>query len=427
MVVPESLLRVGLLVGMFGCEASLSGRPLDAAFAPDGTLASDGARPVPTDSMSPADSSAAIRADAMPPPTQVGDCAALDAPGVFRNITPPEVWAGIQGGVSEPGAFTLALDPVHQGVLYLGTRKQKLWKSTDCGANWVSVATGRNGDVVNSGMNWTLEVDPIAPDVVYTTAGYGSASGLLKSSNGGVDWDFVWPPPGQPELANVVTNNFVNVVEIDPYDHQHLLLSFHAPCQSPHTSACLAESYDGGSRWQILDLRPDFNGSEGQIIHFLSSSHELLWASSSNGYWHSQDHGQTWTAGRTLEGNGFGVAHFQGTQVLRTSSGALYAPGHDGWYWNASGTPNGWSSIPDSGPYPGGIATDGTTIWTTTCWAEGACSRARYQSTSYGGARFADMPNSPELSVAGPLSYDPGHHALYSVNMADGVWRVVVP
>lgn len=55
----------------------------------------------------------------------MNDCEGLAAPGVFEEITPPEVKAGIgtkqADGQTRGGPFAMAVDPVNLGTVYSGT------------------------------------------------------------------------------------------------------------------------------------------------------------------------------------------------------------------------------------------------------------------------------------------------------------------
>src|SRR5258705_11801446 len=79
------------------------------------------------------------------PPAKVGSCAGLGAKGVFEEITPPDVQANTNISANSGGSFAIAVDPAGPGTVYIGTRHSKLWKTTDCGATWKAVATGKNG------------------------------------------------------------------------------------------------------------------------------------------------------------------------------------------------------------------------------------------------------------------------------------------
>ena len=83
----------------------------------------------------------------------------------------------------------------------------------------------------------------------------------------------------------MVEYNFVAQVVMDPSDHTHLLITFHATCGAPHTEACFGESTDSGSTWHLIDGQADWAGGEGQAVYFLNDSKTWLWGSQSNGLW----------------------------------------------------------------------------------------------------------------------------------------------
>ena len=352
----------------------------------------------------------------------VSDCGDLAPPGVFEEITPPEVKAGIgtkrDDGQTRGGTFAMAVDPVNHGTLYAGTLFQKLWKSTDCGATWQAIATGTSGDDVNRGMNWTLAVDPTDPDVVYTNSGYGS-NGLFKSVDGGVNWLDIWSGASQPELGKSFQYNFANVVAIDPDDHLHVLLTFHEECLAPHPKTCIAETTDGGDSWRLIDGEPTWNGNEGQVIFFLDDSESWLWGSQTNGFWRSGDSGGSWEAIP-----GMTTSHLQGSQLLRTQDGSFWVAGSDGIWRSPDGEASTWTLIPDTGPIVGGLLSDGTTVYASTCYFGGFCNPRYLHSAETDGSTWAELEH-PVMTQGGNLAYDKAHKLLYSSNLDAGLWRVV--
>lgn len=358
----------------------------------------------------------------------VGTCAGLAAVGTFERITPPLGPSpfGPDGGPDqETGTFAIAADPVNQGTLYAGTFGQGVWKSTDCGASWANVATGRNSDVVGSGMNWTFAVDPQQPATLYTNAGYGAkGSGLLRSSNAGVDWDVVWPPPSQPDLAKAFTYNFANVVAIDPGDHLHVLLTFHEQCLAPHPATCIAETKDGGGSWRLIDGDAQWSGNEGQVIFFLDSGTTWLWGSQSNGFWRTPDGGGSWEAI-----TGMTTSHLQGSQLARGPSGAFVVAGSDAIWRSPDGKAPTWAAVAGTGPILGGVVADGATMYASTCYFPGFCAAPngpRYLESIDEGKSWVAMPNPPDVDMGGTFAFDPGHGVLYSSNGHAGLWRVRV-
>ncbi len=357
-----------------------------------------------------------------PPEPKVNDCDSLGAVGEFEEITPPEVKAGIgqkDGGNTKGGTFAMAVDPVNQGTVYAGTLFQGVWKTTNCGASWTKIATGTKAAEVNSGMGWTFAIDPQEPNVIYTNSGYGS-NGLFKSIDGGVNWIDVWSTASQPELGKSFQYNFANVVAIDPTDHQHLLLTFHEPCLAPHNATCIAESFDAGTTWKLLDGEPTWNGAEGQVIWFLDSSSHWLWGSQINGFWRSGDSGKTWQRIPGME-----TSHKQGSQILQAKDGTFYASAADAIWSSPDGAADTWKAIPNTGPILGGLVSDGTTMYASTGYFDGFGPTKYLRSPESDGKTWEVMP-SPTIQHGGTLGYDPGHKLLYSSNLDSGMWRVVV-
>ena len=360
--------------------------------------------------------------DPDPPAPQVSDCNGLGARGVFEEITPPAVKAGI--GQSAPsgkkgGTFAMAVDPVNQGTVYAGTLFQGVWKTTDCGSSWKLIASGTDGKEVNSGMNWTFAIDPQDPNVVYTNSGYGT-NGLFKSTDGGVNWTDVWSKTSQPELGKSFEYNFANVVAIDPHDHEHLLLTFHEPCKAPHTPTCIAESKDAGASWTLFDGEPSWNGAEGQVIWFLDDSSTWLWGSQTNGFWRSGDAGKSWKRIAGME-----TSHKQGSQILRAKDGTFYAAASDAIWSSPDGQAETWKAIPNTGPIVGGLVSDGTRMYGSTAYFEGFGPTKYLTSPESDGKTWEVIP-SPTIEHGGNLGYDAGHKLLYSSNLDSGMWRVVV-
>lgn len=348
------------------------------------------------------------------PPAVVHDCSGLGAKGEFQNITPPDI--------KSDGPFAIAVDPVNHGTMYCGTVHQGVYKTTDCGASWTRIATGKLGAQVSSGMNWTLVVDPIEPNVVYTNSGYGSnGNGLYKSINGGVDFETIWPPEKQPEIAKAFMYNFANVIALDPLDHHHILLTFHEECLAPHPKTCIAESEDGGASWRLLDGESSWAGNEGQVIFFMETSSAWLWGSQSSGFWRSTDSGKSWKSIK-----GMTTTHLQGSQLARAQNGAFYMAGSDGVWRSPTGDASDWKLIDGTGPIGGGMIATGKNLYSVNCYFEKFCAAADYfTAPESDGTKWSKLP-SPKLGMGGTMAYDVGHKLLYSSNGSSGLWRVVL-
>jgi hypothetical protein len=346
-------------------------------------------------------------------------CDSLAPEGVWEEITPPlEVLPG-----NEPcpygGAFVV--NPKNTAEIFAGSCNQGIWRSRDCGASWVHINTGTNGALLDGGRQWTFAIDPNDPRVLYTNSGYGTESnGAFKSTDGGVNWEPLWPP-ADPELAAIVEYNFVGGVALDPEDPEHLLVTYHAKCAPPRTEACFAESTDGGATWKMIDGQDDWAGGEGQAVYFLENRNTWLWGSQSNGLWRTDDGGDSWTAVTDKDAQGHGAG-----QMYRAKNGVFYLPVLGGILRSPDGVT--WDIVPDSGSIMSGLVGNGTTMFASRGFPWDPSTDLYlpfWTSPESDGQHWAQL-ESPMLSNGGELFYDSDHELLYSSNGGEGLWRVVV-
>lgn len=96
--------------------------------------------------------------------------------GVFRS----------EGGISWTRLMTtyqvnaLAIDPINTNIIYVATETEGIFKSTDSGANWISINTGLTGPAVRA-----LAIDPTQPNTLYAGTWEG---GVFKSVDSGLHW-----------------------------------------------------------------------------------------------------------------------------------------------------------------------------------------------------------------------------------------------
>jgi len=348
--------------------------------------------------------------------THVASPCDLPAKGTWQETTPTEVRAKFPQ--QQYGVIALAMNPQNPSVVYFGTHQIGIWKSTNCGSTWAHINTGENGSVLDGGFQWSVAIDPVNPDVLYANSGYSSSSGAWKSTNGGVDWKALWPPV-DPELAKVVQYNFVHKIRIDPGDHQHLLISFHASCNAPYKSACIAESNDAGATWKMVNGDASWTGSEDQTIWFLDNSQTWLYASQSNGMWRTSDGGATWKVIDAAWGG------HNGGQLYRAKNKVFYHSGPAGLLRSSDGI--SWSRMASTGNGMIGITGDGSALYASHGpYAEAPPYLPYYTAPETDGQAWTHL-TSPLLATGGyELAYDPDHHLLYSTNATAGFWRVVV-
>jgi hypothetical protein len=358
---------------------------------------SDGARPM-------AGPDAGRVASSPPPEIKVADC---------NNLGPIGVWERIQPSGLTTGPTAFVLDPVNRGTIYLGTGDgcqggncDGVFKSVDCGSTWTPVSTGTLSEVIRSGCQWTFEIDPSNPQVLYANSGYGGL-GLYKSIDGGVNWLDVTPRgEGAPR--------FVSRTQMDPEDPQHILVDWHAPCDGPNGPAgCFAETKDGGATWKMHYHSPDW--VEQANVYLLSSQ---TWIVASDGLHRTTDGGATWTK---IPQQVVAGGHSAG-RIYRAKNSAYYIGTEYGIIrstWAENG--GSWQLIPNSGQWVFGMTGDGTDMF-----AGG--NAGFFRSSESDGLSWKLMPDSAKHQdgCSGSTDPDPKHNLLYASCGIDGFWRVRV-
>jgi hypothetical protein len=348
------------------------------------------------------------------PARTVGDCTKLGAVGTWERLSLPGV--SLDPNFQTPagtnyGIGNFVLDPLHSGTVYVGTSAQGIFKTTDCGATWVHINTGRNGDQLDAGRQWTMQIDPIDSQVIYTVAGYGHENGAWKSTNGGKDWDQLFPA----SVADAfVYGGFTARIAMDPTDHLHLLVTPHFTCQGAHSSNCMLETNDAGKTWKVLENGPAT--AEGGGIPMLDAK-TWLWLTQA-GIWRTTDAGTTWQQVNTGKvSDGF----YQG------KDGSLYA-GADPNILRSTDNGLTWTSLGNSTASVS-IVGDGTRMFSSNSVCTGRSDTA-FQ--PYSGAIESDPSKwtqiaSPPMFVGGrQIAFDPDHHVLYSDSCLEGFWRAVI-
>jgi hypothetical protein len=344
--------------------------------------------------------------DQVAPPVQVAACDALGKVGEWQNVLPAIQTLAPNAKL----ASSVAVDPVHAGTLYVGTATgehawagpgQGIFKSTDCGATWKKVNTGLLADSVDEGVPWAILVDPVEPEVLYHSSGYGD-NGLLKSTNGGVDWKRVFPP--DDDTAKII--GWAQIAAIDPTNHLHLLLSMHDVCKGSFNSGCMGESKDGGETWRLFQVPTSgFSHSAGPV--FIDST-TWLYAAGADGTFYTKDSGDTWDK---VANSGFPTSiRVGGTYLMGSLEGILESA--DGHAWNA---------IPSTTPAIS-LLDDGNTLWAA---REYASDNQAFSSASRTDLHTWTSVKTPPIQAGGNLAYDTPHHLLYSADWSSGLWRVV--
>jgi hypothetical protein len=371
------------------------------------------------------------------PPVDAGQCPDLPAllDGGWMNVSPP----GSNYASTYSGMNAVAIRPDNPAIVYAGADSNGMFRSTDCGATWALVNTGQNAKALSSGRPWSLVIDPVTPDVMYTVQGYGD-SGLWKSTNAGVDWINVLTPA---ITSAFYTGGQITGIGMDPSDHTHLVIESHggtgctydAGVDGGGVGTCLAESTDSGMTWTLLEIPQPW--AENSSVAILSRK-TWLWGGFFGGLWQTADEGVTWTevpvndaGSSTGLPNAYAETNYYEPYVWQDPEGRYYLPTKS-WFLpggvirSAPNDTTRWTAIPGSPQaqflYP-----------TSTQLVMSSEGDPHYYIASQSDPTTWDAMPGPDagLNTQGGLgvyeAYDGSHHILYSSCFNSGLWAKYVP
>jgi hypothetical protein len=353
------------------------------------------------------------------PPADAGPprpCTGLPAPGTWENISPVVAVVGDTSGNNY--AEAVVVDPFDSATVWFATGYRGIFKSTDCGATFTHVNTGRGSKAFDNGSHVSMAVDPVEPGVMYAVSIYGEW-GLSKSTNGGVDWDQLLP--ADSPTAKAIGTNAVDGVSMDPNDHRHLVLGMHANCIAPYAPTCELESTDAGGTWTIVKT-PNPGWEEGAGPWVIDA---MTWLYGGLHLWLTTDRGSDWT---NLDPDpaafwGFSGGEVETHSIPRGADGTYYLTCNQGIVKSTDG--RAWSLIPNSGGRSVGFAIGGGRMYSSDEW-----STSYHTASESDPTKWTSIP-APAAMPAGQgapfIDYDAAHHVLYSSNFAGGLWRLVTP
>lgn len=205
----------------------------------------------------------------------IGTSTNLDDNGLFRSTDQGETWQLMArpGGCYPWSAITFA--PSSSSVLYLACSNQvrpsgtpnrdiafnpTIHRSIDGGATWQLMGTIPSDPQfpTNFTSGSTIAVHPTDPNILFAGINLGGTSGaLVKSTNGGVNWQRIAPTcagggsSGDATPTNCV-NPFsgpINAFALDPYDPSIMYVNTNQ----------IFRSADGGGSWSPLGVDPNFS------------------------------------------------------------------------------------------------------------------------------------------------------------------------
>lgn len=238
--------------------------------------------------------------------------------GIFRSDNLGETWAQ-KVFIRQERKRIVLLDGVNirflrydrENTLYLITRENGIWRSTNHGDTWSATGFTRGGPA-------DFTIDPESTAIQYLAAG----NTVQKSSDTGNTWQVIYSSPRAGEaitgivvdprnpahllaltsVGSVLTSNDSGVtwrvISFQPFGFAQVLMHPQtAQILYAITSVGPMKSLDGGTSWRSLadGLAQYPGGAQFNALSFLPGSPEVLYAATNAGFLTSPDGGATWT------------------------------------------------------------------------------------------------------------------------------------
>jgi len=171
---------------------------------------------------------------------------------------------------------SISFHPNNAGVMFGGSSSGGLWRSRDNGNSW----NPTTDDLPSLGVS-DLAIDPTDSDIMYMATGDGDGNGatspsfgIVKTINGGVDWEVILPTTGDGQ--------FINELLINP-DNTNIIMAA--------TSFGLYRTEDAGENWEQV-----YTGTIEDIL-FKPGDTNTVYACGNGGvgFLRSVDGGVIWT------------------------------------------------------------------------------------------------------------------------------------
>lgn len=359
------------------------------------------------------------------PVTLVGSTGIIELIGLSGSMgLTPGVWTQIAPFVPDPdnptpganyGFQSIAL--ASDGTLYVTGDYEGLWRSLDDGNSWTHHST--DGDL-ETGVNWTLQVDPFNTSILWSNAGFGSG-GPFKSTDGGQTWTLM------PAASPPTQNNDVYCIALDETLADHVLVTWHTVWVG-ETWSGVSESFNGGSTWTNHPAGGTGWGT-GHAVFFLSDSDTWLVGTQDDGVWRTDDGGTTWD--QVVVEN---MTHGATDCLTKVGSSLILALEHHIYRSIDDGL--NWTDITGSlstGNYYSTVATDTGNLYTAPSFPltpTYSAANGPWYTRPIGGGDWTPMTTSPDTVFSGrangPRQSVYGGGFTFTANYTGGVWRLAV-
>ena len=295
-----------------------------------------------------------------PAPTQTVQAKAGAAgQGADQESKPKGPFAGVEFRQNGPfrGGRVGAVTGVQTQPLtfYFGATGGGIFKTTDGGAHWASMADGQ----LKLGSVGAIAVSDSDPNIVYAGMGEadlrGNAShgdGVYKSTDAGKTWKNV----------GLADTQQIGAVKIDPKNPDVVFVAAMGHMSGTNAERGVFRTRDGGKTWQkvlfkseragAIDLSIDPTNSQviyASIYQFIRKPWTFESGGPDSGLWRSNDGGDTWTDISRNPGMPKGVLGRIGIAVSPVRAGSLWAivEAEEGGVFHSDDGGEKWTKVND--------------------------------------------------------------------------------
>ncbi len=171
--------------------------------------------------------------------------AGVEVEGVFKSTDRGVSWRTVNRGLHGLEMDSLLIARTNPSILYAGVSGWGSLRSQNGGATWTRVgAASMNGAQVDP---WVIAIDPSDARTVYAIS---AGNVIWKSTNGGVSWRSI----AEEDMACLRLGSFV----IDPMEPDNLFVGGYESQCPERRDVCLGfHSADAGESWSCLKKAPE--------------------------------------------------------------------------------------------------------------------------------------------------------------------------
>lgn len=173
----------------------------------------------------------------------------------------------------------LAIDPVNTNILYMGNSAGELMKSADGGNSWNTVFRAQYGANKLGGVIADIIVDPKVTSIIYVGT---LKTGLYKSVDGGDNWNSL----GEGLKSYVGSHEYKKLI-LDPATDDSLIFI---------SKFGILRTTDGGTTWKIIPILPNSKAVSIQAVAVNPQNSDVIYYTTETTFLKTADSGSNWSS-----------------------------------------------------------------------------------------------------------------------------------